>query len=202
VAVVGGLLGFGAGLIVATLNRSVWDRLSPSARLSGEGPSIFEPQGTTCPTCRRPLPAGVAKCPFCNPVIPVETPLAATVHAEHKPLEELVPMAGLAVAAKQMKEAGARGYLHIFVGANKGQSLLLTKDVVTIGRAPENRLILQDEGVSHKHAEVRAQGNDYYAKDLGSKNGTFVNDQRVDERRLVSGDVIALGEYKMLFQVS
>ncbi|HVY60756.1 MAG TPA: FHA domain-containing protein, partial [Planctomycetota bacterium] len=41
----------------------------------------------------------------------------------------------------------------------------------------------------------------YYVRDLGSRNGTFVNDLRVDaEKRLAAGDVVAVGGTKMLFQ--
>jgi hypothetical protein len=189
--------GTGAGLLLAKL---VGGKNSGAAQPGGD--RVFEAAGSTCPKCRRPLLPGVKGCPFCDPVIPQESPLGATVVADHRPLEELIPMPGLATAAKQMREAGARGYLHIFTGANKGQSVLLGATPVTVGRAPENTLILKDEGVSQRHAEIRAKGDQYYTRDVGSKNGTFVNDQRVgDERRLVSGDVLAVGETKMLFQV-
>jgi hypothetical protein len=198
------LQGLGVGLLVGSLAHfmTAGGNGGRARAANGRTTGVFDAQGSTCPKCRRPLLPGVKSCPFCNPPLP-ESPLQATMHKDYAPLDELVPMPGLATAAQQTREAGARGYLHIFTGANKGQSLLLAKTIVSIGRGPENTLILKDDGVSHRHAEVRPEGNYYIVVDANSKNGTFVNDQRVgQQRKLMSGDVIAVGESKMLFQVS
>jgi hypothetical protein len=173
-----------------------------AAEADGNGPpreaGVYEAKKGGCPKCGRLLLAGVKRCPFCHPVIP-DVPLEGTLSADHKPLDKLVAMPGLSAAALQTRQAGARGYLHVFTGLNKGESILL-ETMISIGRASEMTLILKDEGVSQKHAEVRLRGDNFYVKDLGSKNGTFVNDQKVAEKRLAPGDVISVGDTKMLFQ--
>jgi EAL domain-containing protein (putative c-di-GMP-specific phosphodiesterase class I) len=60
-----------------------------------------------------------------------------------------------------------------------------------IGRAPELELVLTSPRVSKAHAEIDRTGRGYVIRDLGSRNGTFVNGERVtDERGLREGDVV------------
>ena len=74
---------------------------------------------------------------------------------------------------------------------------------ITLGRDPKNALVLRDEGISQVHAEVRLEGTRLHLRDLGSKNGTFVNDERIVSRMLEAGDVIGLGgETRILFQAA
>src|SRR5262245_27431712 len=71
-----------------------------------------------------------------------------------------------------------------------------------IGRDPTNDLPLEDpgRGVSRFHAEIRRTGAGYLIADLESRNGTWVDDQRVPKLPLVSGMKIALGPYVLEFQ--
>jgi hypothetical protein len=66
---------------------------------------------------------------------------------------------------------------------------------VTIGRALDNAICLQDDtNVSRYHAEIVKRGEAFYVTDLGSSNGTTVNDVRVDlERQLRDGDRVGIG---------
>ncbi len=64
---------------------------------------------------------------------------------------------------------------------------------VTVGRAPDCDLVLNDPTVSKHHLELRRQGNDVLLVDLGSTNGTRVNDVGIRERVLADGDEIRLG---------
>jgi pSer/pThr/pTyr-binding forkhead associated (FHA) protein len=67
-------------------------------------------------------------------------------------------------------------------------------DAVTLGRDESADLRLGDRAVSRRHAHVRVEGETAVIEDLGSRNGTFVNAERVDEpRRLRVGDAIQLG---------
>jgi pSer/pThr/pTyr-binding forkhead associated (FHA) protein len=67
-------------------------------------------------------------------------------------------------------------------------------DHLTIGHAEGNDVVVNDEGLSAQHAELR-QGADggFEVRDLGSTSGTFVNDQRVQRRSLRNGDRLAFG---------
>jgi hypothetical protein len=69
-----------------------------------------------------------------------------------------------------------------------------------IGRADENRICLSSPGISRKHAVITAGAGGFTIKDLGSQNGTFVNGQRVTEKRLAEGDTIDVGSVKFAFR--
>ena len=49
----------------------------------------------------------------------------------------------------------------------------------TIGRAPDNQLVVNDLKASSHHAQIRPEGQGYEVIDLGSRNGTFVNEQQL-----------------------
>ena len=67
------------------------------------------------------------------------------------------------------------------------------------GPAPESDIFLDDVTVSRDHAVIVRRGSDYYLDDLGSLNGTYVNRQRVDSRRLEDGDEVQIGKYKLSY---
>lgn len=71
----------------------------------------------------------------------------------------------------------------------------LSTQPVVIGRENANDLVLKDPEMSRRHARITYQGGRYYIEDLGSTNGTFLNDQPVKSQTpLNHGDVIRLGE--------
>jgi FHA domain len=81
----------------------------------------------------------------------------------------------------------------------------LTSNVLTIGRAPDNLLVLQDQQASSHHAEIRPDGQGYLLVDVNSRNGTFVNEQPLapqTPRLLISGDVIRIGETRLTYQIA
>jgi len=75
----------------------------------------------------------------------------------------------------------------------------LDAPLVGVGREATNTIRLHDVEVSRRHAQVvRAEGN-FRLLDLGSSNGTFVNEQRIDEHFLASGDRVQVGRTLMIF---
>ena len=65
---------------------------------------------------------------------------------------------------------------------------------ITIGREPgEKRIALDDAEVSRRHAEVISEGDGWRIRDLGSRNGTFVDGERRDEAPLSDGTVVRIG---------
>jgi pSer/pThr/pTyr-binding forkhead associated (FHA) protein len=71
-----------------------------------------------------------------------------------------------------------------------------------IGRGEQADLLLSDETVSRRHASVRQDGHTVVVTDLGSANGTFVNNRRVfDGTRVEDGDVIRLGSTEIRVRV-
>jgi len=81
----------------------------------------------------------------------------------------------------------------------------LSSEVMTIGRYPINRLVLNDVQASGKQAEIRPEGSGYVLIDLGSTNGTQLNGQRLlaqTPRALHSGDVITIGATSLTVELA
>ncbi len=80
------------------------------------------------------------------------------------------------------------------------QSFPLEKDRITLGRSRDSDVFLPDQWLSRHHAEIRRAQDSFVLADLGSKNGTLLNGQQVNQgQRLRDGDVIALGELRLTF---
>ena len=70
----------------------------------------------------------------------------------------------------------------------------LLVQAMRIGRTPDNDLVIDDLGVSRRHAELsKSRSGRYQIIDLGSHNGTFVNGARVDQAELADDDIVAIG---------
>lgn len=82
------------------------------------------------------------------------------------------------------------------------QRVVLGKDRTVIGRQEGCQLRIPVAGVSRAHCEIRVEGGSIVVKDLGSSNGTFVNQERVTEQPLAPGDLLSLGGQVFLVQVN
>jgi hypothetical protein len=89
--------------------------------------------------------------------------------------------------------------LRILSGSLEGQDVELLPDPQTVGRGPACNLRLGDAGVSSKHAKIWCEAGRFFLMDLGSTNGTFVNDKDVDRIELNDGDTITFGMTKARF---
>jgi phosphoserine phosphatase RsbU/P len=69
----------------------------------------------------------------------------------------------------------------------------ITAPQFAIGRNAGNDLILGQRGISRAHANVTVQNGEYFLQDLDSKQGTYLNDVRVNRARLINGDRVQLG---------
>jgi pSer/pThr/pTyr-binding forkhead associated (FHA) protein len=76
--------------------------------------------------------------------------------------------------------------LVVISGPLRGTTLPLTTSAILIGRAPSCTLVLDDGYSSSRHARIFPQNGTWYVEDLGSTNGTFVGEQRIE-------GVVALG---------
>jgi hypothetical protein len=93
--------------------------------------------------------------------------------------------------------------LHVSRGPDAGRLFEVSLDsAVSIGRAPGNDIVLSDPAVSGQHCRVRAatEGG-FEILDLGSTNGTWVNERRVGRHSLAAGDSIKLGESLLQFRM-
>jgi len=76
----------------------------------------------------------------------------------------------------------------------------LTHSVLSIGRDPTNDLVLPDAMVSRRHAVIECRSGQYFLRDCNSSNGSLVNGDRVSERSLRDGDLMAIGAARLLFR--
>lgn len=72
--------------------------------------------------------------------------------------------------------------------------------VMSVGRLSSSDIVIDDQNVSRRHAEIHSSGDSYELVDLGSTNGCKVNGRRVDRHILVDGDEITLGPAKLRFR--
>ncbi len=89
--------------------------------------------------------------------------------------------------------------LIVIAGADRGKRFTLKDLTVGIGRHSSNPIHLDDNRVSRHHLELRASPNGYTLVDLGSGNGTLLNDKPVQQTELRPGDRIAVGDTVLLF---
>ncbi|MEK6406270.1 MAG: DUF3616 domain-containing protein [Acidobacteriota bacterium] len=79
----------------------------------------------------------------------------------------------------------------------------LKNEETQIGKGPRNDIVIADPAVSSAHAMVRLEGSGYTINDIGSRNGTVVNGERVTApRQLNHGDVIGMGLSKLTFRIT
>jgi len=71
--------------------------------------------------------------------------------------------------------------------------------IVTIGRLPDNTVVIDNPAVSSHHACVFRDGEEFVVEDLQSTNGTFVNSTRVVRETLHHGDVVLIGQHRLVF---
>ncbi|MGH7259503.1 MAG: FHA domain-containing protein [Nitrospiraceae bacterium] len=80
------------------------------------------------------------------------------------------------------------------------KEITLDKVRFTIGRKPDNDLILDDESASGYHARIVQIQSVFFIEDTGSSNGTFANGKRTDRKQLINGDQITIGQHALVYQ--
>lgn len=74
------------------------------------------------------------------------------------------------------------------------QEFELGEKTITIGRSPDVDILLPDKLLSRRHCGISYLNSAYFLRDLKSRNGTFINEQKVDVARLRHGDNIRVGD--------
>lgn len=98
-------------------------------------------------------------------------------------------------------ESARRAYLLVRTDGTPAVQFDLGAALITIGRASDNDVILDDPEVSRHHCQLKLQHGAYSLADLGSRNGSWVNGDQVTEMALGPGDRIRIGTTEIEFQV-
>lgn len=173
-----------------------------------------------CKYCGKPRDPTWPYCPYCEYDKPAAAPLPVTAHDQ--PPTPISPPRGETVAldAEGNLIPGAPpvaqtrilkatpevlAYLVLRTGAHQGKTFQLS-DATLLGReAAVNDIVLDDDSVSRQHARIRLEDAKFTLTDLGSSNGTFIQDsqtggwKKIQQRQLINGMTIKLGESIMTF---
>jgi pSer/pThr/pTyr-binding forkhead associated (FHA) protein len=109
---------------------------------------------------------------------------------------------GAPVAAQRPTHAGAIGYARLIRLGDvlEGETYSLTEIENTIGRTDDNSLLLADPSVSRQHAKIVLDQGRFVVVDLGSSNGTRVNDHLINQPSLLNpGDIVRIGNVRFVF---
>jgi len=141
-----------------------------------------------CGACSQQLDKSWDHCPYC-----AQTAAPPPAAGAPKTQAFMVDAAGTSGHMQLL------GWLVPLSGAQKGELFTLSP-VSQIGTEPTCNVVLTDQFMSSIHAEIKAEGGRWILRDLGSTNGTFVNDQRIDQRELVDNDVVKFGQSPAKFK--
>lgn len=147
-----------------------------------------------CPECGFVNPPGANYCQKCGAYLADETnPAAVTAQYD---LSET----GEHDHSQESHSHSAEGpSLVIRTGGRAGDSFHLDGERFTIGRDTDSEVFLDDVTVSRNHAVIVRRADALHIDDLGSLNGTYVNRRRIESHRLVDGDELQVGKYKLSY---
>jgi pSer/pThr/pTyr-binding forkhead associated (FHA) protein len=94
----------------------------------------------------------------------------------------------------------AKLYLKFGASDQVLKEVQLTQAATTIGRLPDNNLQIDNLAVSGHHAKISWEQDHYVVEDLGSLNGTYVNNERVGRATLKHGDLVKIGKHMVEFK--
>jgi two-component system, cell cycle response regulator len=85
-----------------------------------------------------------------------------------------------------------RAHLIVLAGESLGQMYRVDRAETVIGRASDADIRVQDDGVSRRHSKIVQASGEVWIEDMGSANGTYIEDSRVERRLLRDGDKIRI----------
>ncbi|HEY7582646.1 MAG TPA: FHA domain-containing protein [Acidimicrobiia bacterium] len=143
-----------------------------------------------CPRCDTVVAAGTTQCPSCGLLFESE-PTVAYVELPD-PEHPLTPDEAASVD-------GISGWaLVVEKGPRTGMTFVLNEGTTAVGRQPDSEILLDDVTVSRQHCQFTVTVDELAVEDLGSTNGTYVNETRVDQASLNPGDQVIIGRFQFL----
>jgi pSer/pThr/pTyr-binding forkhead associated (FHA) protein len=83
-------------------------------------------------------------------------------------------------------------------GPQAGDRFALGDGTIRLGRHPDSEIMLDDITVSRRHASITRTADGYVVTDAGSLNGTYLNQERIDQALLHHGDELQVGKFRLV----
>ena len=151
-----------------------------------------------CESCGQKLHPSWDQCPYCGAGGKAPEAAAAPAPAP-TPSPKMRTMAIDAAAGGTTPVGSAVGWLVPLDGPQTGE-LFQLKGRCVVGKAPDCDVCLNDPSISGRHAEFIAGRTGFRVNDLGSTNGTYVNDKKITSADLVDNDSVRLGRTNFKFK--
>ena len=146
-----------------------------------------------CTQCNTQLDNSWDRCPYCAQIAVQAAAPRAPAAGSNKTQAFVMDANGVPGQLQLI------GWVVPLSGAQRGQLFTLSP-TSTIGNDPACTVVLHDRFMSGKHAEIKAENGIWVLKDLGSTNGTYVNNRRVERHELVDNDFIKFGGAMVKFK--
>jgi len=88
----------------------------------------------------------------------------------------------------------------VTLGDNVVNKYVFDKDIMSIGRARDNDIVIENLAISRNHSRIRRDGDRFFLSDLNSANGTYLNGERITKAELTDGDTVSIGKHKLIFR--
>ena len=66
--------------------------------------------------------------------------------------------------------------------------------ILTVGRSPQNDIVIENKKISSSHARFKILNNEIILEDVGSTNGTYVNDEKITSHKVTANDTITFSK--------
>ena len=172
----------------------------------------FFSRSKKCPGCAQKLHKSWPECPYCGWGKAAASGAAAPASSGRSSAPGLSSGGGggggaggvnrtmaLDLGAGPPAGAGILGWFIPLEGAKIGE-LFELRGRVTVGSREENQIVLTEASISGHHCEFIGSATGFKLNDLGSTNGTYVNDKRIQSHDLVDNDNVTLGKVRFKFK--
>jgi hypothetical protein len=142
-------------------------------------------------------PSATLRCPGCQATITVSAPEAGDQTMRLDADANLLPQSAKVPGGDLAMPTGRRLSLAVLEGKDSGRIFPIERPRVTLGRG-ESDIVLNDSEISRQHASIEVRGQRVVLQDLGSTNGTFVNEVKVAQAELENRAEFRVGGTRLM----
>ncbi|MDA2955425.1 MAG: FHA domain-containing protein [Actinomycetota bacterium] len=149
-----------------------------------------------CNQCGHRNPPGASFCSSCGGVLDLPDERTVVI-AQVDPMQDAPGSQDNATI--RLGDVSGLGVLVIRSGDLTGARFTISKGTTKIGRNPDSDILFDDISVSRSHAEIVNSKTGLVVRDLGSLNGTYINQNLTEQSSLRHGDELQIGRFRMVF---